>query len=199
MKQDLKGLFKFVFGDKNIWILFIICSSFYLKVAANDFILSEFIFREVLIYFFCGFLMINFHRRYLRKIDEGEKISPAVVMFKYLVFGLGFFIFILAVAALDEGVNAFFREFRSLVMMMIFYFQLDNMGSIFIGNNYIYFDYEVVSINELTGYEFKGEEKVNFYKTDESKVSFKIPNLSLKKKIRNELNNSRLPKVSKGK
>lgn len=193
--KKTKELFKNMIFDKNTWLLFLLCSSFHLKIALRNFNCWEFIFRESLIFLFCWILVTDFNRRYLRKIDNGTKVSPAVNLIKYVPLGLGVLIFILLVTGLHKGVDNFFRELLSLVIILNFYFQLDNIGSIFIGENYIYFDYKVISINSLDGYGFKDNKELVFYKNNGDKISFKISDLSMQRKIKNELNENKLSEL----
>ncbi|WP_143786691.1 hypothetical protein [Orenia metallireducens] len=138
---------------------------------------------------------MDFNRRYLRKIDKGKKISPAISLIKYVPLGLIVLDFILLVTGLNRGIDKFFRDFLSLVIALTIYFQLDQIGSIFIGENYIYFDYEVISINSLNGYQFKGNKEVVFCKDDGGMTSFNIADLSVKREIEDELNKSKLSEI----
>lgn len=188
MKRIFNDLFKSDFFDKNTWILFVICSVFYLGIAFRSFSLLEFIFRECMIFIFCKIIVFDFSQRYLRQIDKGRKIAPASSMIKYLIILLSFGSFILAVSELHNGIDKFFDNFFSVSLMLAIYFQLDNQGSIFIGQNYISFDLKVIPVKDIMGYKFNKRKEVVFYKDNKSKIKFEIQNLSIAKQIEEELN-----------
>ncbi|MGM0502252.1 MAG: hypothetical protein ACQERJ_06950 [Bacillota bacterium] len=193
--RKIDGLFKNIISDKNIWILFLVFSSFHFKIVLDNFKFWGFMFREALIFIFCWILMNDFHRRYLRKIDIGIKIEPAVNLIKYVFLGLGVLNFILLITVLNKGISDFFRNFLSLVIFANIYFQLDNIGNIFIGENYIYFDYKVLSISSLTGYEFNDNKEIIFHKDNKNVTRFKMPDISMKRKIAKELDKSKLSEI----